>query len=378
MQGHRNLELDRLRAFAALMVIFTHYANFFFPWRLQDLQGSMWGLFVDSWPGVDLFFVISGFIISSIYIKAIDTAVFPFKAIKKFFMRRFFRIFPVGIFVFSLVFIASYMLNAPSFFSTPHAMLKAGGTLLTGWFNFYYSFHEESLRIICPYWSLSLEEQFYFFFPFFLMLIRTVKIRVVCLIGVLLIITFYIRPNISDNFYYTQSRCDGILYGCLLYYFMRYNFIKDFFIKVNDFYLGKLLAIVLLTAIAVYPSMIISTIYSIPLIGVTAFLLVGLSVVEKGAISFWILNKVLDYIGARSYSLYLVHFPLFMLMKFIFSRYYHFPLNKNLGLAYTLLAAILIIITTEIAYQWIEKPFILKGKRINSQDLTPETLGRSI
>lgn len=314
-----------------------------------------------------MFLVISGFILSSVTIKHLLNGMSGLTLIKNFFLRRFFRIFPVAFFIFILVFCASIFFQQPKIFSTPNELLKAGGAIFSFWFNFYINAHKEQTLVIGPYWSLSLEEQFYFCFPFFLIFITSVRKRIFIYSALLLIITFYIRPFIINNFYYTPSRCDGLLYGCLLYYFMSNAEIRLFFLKLKKFYIGNFLAILLLCIISALPSLIQSLIISLPLICISAFFLVALSTLESGFISFGFFNRILDYLGARSYSLYLIHFPIFMLTQaiwLILSQHYHFQLNAQLSGAYTITGLVLIIIATELSYRCIEQPFLLYGQKL--------------
>lgn len=71
----RNLEIDRLRGIAILMTMYIHYSRVFFPWNIHPIYvhgGSIANLFSYCWAGVDLFFVISGYVISKTLISQID------------------------------------------------------------------------------------------------------------------------------------------------------------------------------------------------------------------------------------------------------------------------------------------------------------------
>ena len=68
MNKFRNIELDRLRGVAILLTILIHYARIFFPWAINPSYKHGEGIaniWMNSWTGVDLFFVISGYIISN-------------------------------------------------------------------------------------------------------------------------------------------------------------------------------------------------------------------------------------------------------------------------------------------------------------------------
>jgi peptidoglycan/LPS O-acetylase OafA/YrhL len=109
----RNLELDRLRALAVLLTFYVHFRQVFYPWAFTMKVGepkSVADLFTTSWAGVDLFFVISGYIISKTIVAEFDASRGrPFvlaSYIKAFYVRRIFRIFPVAWCVIGIIFFA--------------------------------------------------------------------------------------------------------------------------------------------------------------------------------------------------------------------------------------------------------------------------------
>lgn len=133
--------LDGLRCVAIMMVIIGHFLYF--------LTGTNGGIF-----GVNLFFVLSGFLITSILLS--DISVTFGKAYKKFIIRRALRIFPV------------YYLIILFFLAISAQGIKEDWPYLL---TYTYNFHVSGLtdwehHLYSPYWSLSVEEQFYLFFPF--------------------------------------------------------------------------------------------------------------------------------------------------------------------------------------------------------------------
>lgn len=375
----RNLELDRLRAFAVVMTIFIHFSRVFFPWDThQDYHngGSILNLLENSWMGVDLFFVISGFIISKVIVDKIDSlnskSLERAKFIKNFFIKRFFRIYPLAVTFFVFVFFCSIFFNKSGNFSTPENTLEAGVSIFTYTFNYYFGSGQYHAFTLSPYWSLSVEEQFYLIFPFFLVFIKSHKRRVLALISLLLVITFIIRPLSQDNIFYTQNRCDGLIYGCLLYYLASNATFKSLFKPFKSTPMSmRAIVLVLVFLLATVTSIGFSNSAIIPVGCIVSSILVIMASLEINIISFGAsINACLDYLGSRSYSLYIVHFPMFTVTQELFYRLslsYQWQLDQRFMLTYSAVAIVLTLLVSECTYRFIEQPWIAKGRNYLSQ-----------
>ena len=147
---HYRPEIDGLRALAVLPVIFFHADLFFFS-----------GGFV----GVDIFFVISGYLITSILIKDLRENKF---SISKFYERRARRILPALFFVIILSIPIAWITFLPkdllNFFQSVLAITFFSSNILF-WRESGYFDSESSLKPLLHTWSLSVEEQFYVLFP---------------------------------------------------------------------------------------------------------------------------------------------------------------------------------------------------------------------
>ena len=143
-------DINILRAVAVLSVVFYH---------------AEISLFKGGWLGVDIFFVISGYLISNIIISELNNKEFSFK---KFYLRRVRRILPA--------LISTLLMSVPLayFILSPLALLEYGKSLLSSLFfysNYYFStldFYNSEPSKFFPLlhtWSLSVEEQFYILFP---------------------------------------------------------------------------------------------------------------------------------------------------------------------------------------------------------------------
>jgi peptidoglycan/LPS O-acetylase OafA/YrhL len=309
-------DIDGLRSLAVIGVIIFHA----FP---EILTGGF--------LGVDIFFVISGYLITGIILKDIDNNVFSFKT---FYFRRIRRIFPALIIILIFVLIFSYLILYPEEYErvSKHSL---GGVFFVsnmvyaneiGYFDI-----SSQLKPLLHLWSLSIEEQFYLFFPLILILCTTRYIRYFSII--LFLISSSIIYSIYNNsviFYSTASRAWELFSGCLLCYITRSNnrylILCALYIdkllnksiykvdKVNDEStlknIASIIGIILLISsfIKINSSYVSSFLYFVPAISGTILLITGgpLAWVNKYILS----NKVLVYIGLISYPLYLWHWPL--------------------------------------------------------------------
>src|SRR5687767_14913517 len=160
--------LDGLRGVAILLVVIYH--NFGF------ISQSYFG-----WLGVDLFFVLSGFLITDILLRTVNDPKF----LSNFYMRRVLRIFPLYyasllLFLFIVAPLTSDKIEW-NYYQENQVYLW---TYLQNWL---YIFKEPgSAAILNHYWSLAVEEQFYIFWPLVILLLKKPK-YLLAFIGILLI-----------------------------------------------------------------------------------------------------------------------------------------------------------------------------------------------
>lgn len=199
-------DIDGLRALAVLLVVLYHA----FPKWAH-------GGFI----GVDIFFVISGFLITSIILKGLSTGTFSFIL---FYCKRIIRIFPALLLIFISVIFLGW------FFLFPSELKILGKHLMSAvWFfsNFTYlneAGYFDSRAVEKPLlhlWSLAIEEQFYIIWPFILWLGYKYKFRISLLIAVLWVASFAINIYYAYyfpvmDFYSPQSRFWELLTGAFL------------------------------------------------------------------------------------------------------------------------------------------------------------------
>jgi peptidoglycan/LPS O-acetylase OafA/YrhL len=366
----RNFELDKLRAFAIIFVMIVH-----FPTLKNKIP------FLNPWSGVDLFFVISGFIVSKTFLtkfKIIENLSENKKSdffiyIKSFFIKRFFRIIPIMSFLIILNIILYQILGKYGFAGSSD-LWKEALYIYTYIYNFSISFGGSSN--LGYHWSLSVEEQFYLAFPLFALMIKNNKFRIMFTILFILIVTLITRPysnfffgNNVESFYLTTFRADAILYGVLLYLLTQVKDFNRFTSKIISYRIILILvAFIFIISAALAPTVFPNPSYSLPIIHISSIILVYLASCEKNIIApINTFNQILYWIGTRSYGLYLIHTPVIRLMKassnVVLSKY-------NINIPYYIyfpITLFLLIIVTEFCFRFIEKPFIKLGHKIASR-----------
>lgn len=213
--------LDGVRGLAILMVLFDHFLAFnnHTTNRLVNSLSALAGL---GWMGVDLFFVLSGFLITGILYDTVQSTNF----FRNFYMRRFLRIFPLYYgFLFVLLFLSPVLHQA---WGTLAIILFAYQQNASIWFppfNFYIS----PILNFGHLWSLAVEEQFYFVWPLIVFFVRERKklIRIAILLSIValalrIFVHFLPLPNYARVVHeWTLCRMDTLMIGGCLALLMR-------------------------------------------------------------------------------------------------------------------------------------------------------------
>ena len=359
-------EIDGLRAIAVIAVILYHAQLTIFGH--QPFKGGF--------IGVDVFFVISGYLITSIILKElVTTGSFSFK---HFYERRIRRILPALLFVMlvSLPFAWMYLLPS-SFVDFSKSILYSLG--FSSNFYFHYSGQQYGAEsgLSKPFlhtWSLSVEEQFYILFP--IVLLVTFKYFRKYLIHIL-ILGFVISLSLAEwgsrnhpsfNFYVLPTRGWELLAGSILAYFEITNS-KRSENKTLNLILPTIGLILIGHSILFFnDKMFHPSFYTLsPIIGVC--LIIWFS--NKNEIITKILStKLFVGIGLISYSLYLWHYPLFAFQNYL--SYFFF--KKYIVTKFILI--IISLILSIITFFLIEKKF--RNKKFNFKNIIVAILSSMI
>lgn len=226
-------ELDGVRGLAVLMILIYHFGGFF-PLSLVANAG---------WVGVDLFFVLSGFLITGILLDTKHQQNF----FKNFFARRALRILPLYYMVLCVSFIVLGVIFKHKDF-TPYLSSQ-----IYFWAyipNILFAFHGwvEGSQILNHLWSLAIEEQFYLFWPFIIWIIPINRILRVSILGILLsLLLRNLFPDMPFAYVFTFCRIDGLLVGASLAVLIRTN--KEFIERYALSFLGASGVAVFLTVL---------------------------------------------------------------------------------------------------------------------------------
>ncbi len=358
----RLLELDGLRGIAVLMVVFGH-AQGTLPHGYSGWLSPLL-LLTDADMGVRVFFILSGFLITSILMAEYDWS--GTICLIDFYKRRILRIFPA--FYAYLFFITGLSVTGVLPISAPLLLFAAtfmlnyvcAGYILLGWGvpdGLFYA-------AIGHFWTLSLEEQFYWIWPLALIFVLGKRAFVLvpallCVIPLIRIATYFLCPGVRGQLammFHTGS--DVILFGCLLaIYSIRY---PDWFKRLilPSWAVGLqifLIWIVLPRIEIIVPTQSFHVIWAAINYTVDSLLLtlvIANVLLQPEAIYTRLLrNRILVFIGTISYSLYLWQQLFCYPMHSVFNV--RFPLNVLLamGMGY-------------LSYRFIERPFLqVKEKR---------------
>ena len=328
-------DLDGLRAVAVIPVILYHLGVGWVP-----------GGFV----GVDIFFVISGYLITGVIVREAANREF---SLIRFYERRIRRIFPaLFVVLICTALVGFFILDAGTFDELGRSLLAT--TLFSSnlyfWQQVGYFDTAAELKPLLHTWSLAVEEQFYVFFPIFLiLLLRFFKSSykyLVALVGLIsLTLCIILVRSTAVDFYFAPLRAWELILGGLL--------VLDIFPKISNKIITNTLSILGITSILAsiflfttatpYPGVAAV----LPTLG--AFLIIYSNSEKKTLVGNLLSWQPIVFIGLISYSLYLWHWPIV-----VFAKYYTIrPLTPAQEIGIFLLTFLLSAIT----WRWVEKPF---------------------
>ena len=358
--------LDHLRALAIIMVLMYHYRAFAHPVWIDTI-----GRF--GWTGVDLFFVLSGFLISGQLFREIKNH--QNISLGSFFIKRFFRIIPPYAFTLLL------------YFSIP--FFRERETLSPLWkfitFTQNYGLDVINSGTFSHAWSLCIEEQFYLLFPFSLLfLIKLKQLRYILWLAPLCIIlslllryiswnTFILPYTGSDNFwrewymklyYPTYTRLDGLAIGVFIGYVFHYsqkfqNFVHS---NGNSLFISSIILFGVSLWICNDQSSETASIFGFTCVAVSFGVLV-MSAVSETSFFYHTRLGISSQLAGLSYAIYLSHKGIIHMIQELMT-YTKIPSSGIFALFICLTGCI----TAGLFYRYfIEKPAsVIRNKMLNS------------
>lgn len=330
-------DIDGLRAVAIILVLLFHG----FP----DL---MPGGFI----GVDIFFVISGYLISGIIFENLKNGIFTFS---HFYARRILRIFPALTLLITCCLLAGMFLLSPADFKSLGAHALSGACFFanillyteTGYFD-----NAAYAKPLLNLWSLGIEEQFYIFFPLIMWLCWRYYRKLALVLAILMLLSFadnifLFKSHPEADFYLPLSRFWELLAGACLQAIQKRQFQRPW--RLICAFSGVICIILALIFCSMQEGQYPGYIALMPIAG-------SILLIAAGADNFFnrtaLANPVSIFIGKISYSLYLWHWPL---LSFAFIR-----LGSAAYQDATLLRSALILAAFPLAaltWKFVENPF---------------------
>jgi peptidoglycan/LPS O-acetylase OafA/YrhL len=351
--GYRPV-LDGVRAVAILSVLAIHFRgdNTSFPTR---------GGFL----GVDIFFVLSGFLITSILLD--EYARRGSISFRAFYVRRALRLFP-ALFLVVALFVLYAVTIGPD--SNAQDNLIAAGATLTYWTNWLYG--EQLFSIsetgLTHAWSLSIEEQFYLLWPVILVgalaLWRrrgalAVALGIVTAVPLLRLVEWDGETSTMVRMYQAlDTRADSLLIGCTLAILLTNNaWLRGTRSLVLRFALVPAVLVVVLSLMLAYefrPWVFLGgyTLFALA----TAVVLYNLVTWRPPVLAPLLELRPMVYIGRISYGLYLWHFPIYIILRS----------EVESGLIVALVGLLLTFAVAALSYRYVEQPFLRLKKRFDA------------
>ena len=343
--------LDGIRAIAVIMVLAYHLKL---------------ALFKSGFLGVTVFFVLSGYLITGILISEVEEE--GTIDLKNFWLRRIRRLVPAVMSMAVVIIFVSAVVNRIIFTKGCKDFLAS----VLGFNNWWQIFNKvsyfEAAGVPSPFthcWSLAIETQFYLIYPLILLgIYKLVKSRgegrakrgllfagvtlLLALISVILMIVLFDPQQDASRVYYgTDTRAFSLLFGALLAILWEYRMVPRRLSASVNMVLGSVsFAVLLVMTIAINGSsnfwyrggQFFGTILTVLMV----YAVSG----RKTWLSRFLSNPVLKWIGNRSYSIYLWHYPIILLI------------SKGIKASWwiTLIEIVLSVVLAELSYRFIETP----------------------
>lgn len=343
--------LQGLRAIAVVIVIAFHYGI--------PIHGGF--------LGVDLFFLISGFIIPWTLLRERDEH--GRINLKSFYQRRIHRLFPASIFTITITLIIAWLISTPEISlitakSSLAGLLISANYLIASLGNNYFSPAAE-LNPLLHYWSLSVEEQVYLFVAILIGVLQLRRLgsapsrwigKFLLLLATSISLLFWLLPrsestdgSIFLNYYSTIIRLWEFTLGfILLLLFRKFGPRKGSFKGLADVAVIAICGLMFLTTFGNTNQTNLRTLI---------FLIAASYFIYPSSEHMWsqrfLASRVMQYLGDRSYSLYLIHWPLFVYLKSL----------GFVGKRLVLLAIVATMILSVMNYKFVESKFRLMTKK---------------
>lgn len=300
--------LDGLRAIAVVCVVLFHF-------RLHLLPGGS--------LGVDLFFALSGFLITSLLVEEWLTR--GGVSLTRFYARRALRLMPALIAFLAVVSIVQILLRDVPFTRQPSVTdtLENAGYSAAYVYNWLVAFRQLETGAFAHLWSLSIEEQFYLLWPVGLAFMLRARLPLPAIIAVTAglaaasaSVPVVVGTDSWHRLYYgTDYRMHGLLIGSIAGLLFTHGYVTKDVVRHPAFLAALIAGIVYVALLMLFANERASLLYAggYPAVALAfAVIVLAAARVERGLPLLLLANGMVRYIGRRSYAIYLWHFPIAM------------------------------------------------------------------
>jgi peptidoglycan/LPS O-acetylase OafA/YrhL len=355
-------ELDGLRFLAFVLVFFHHHPLFIQIPYLTFLNSY-------GWVGVDLFFALSSFLFTKLLIIEFQEA--KKINIKNFYIRRIFRIWPI--YYLFIVFSILYLIVKGSVVSNVGARIVGLFTFTENIQSAFYGYNQ--IPFTAHLWSLAYEEQFYIFVPFIIIFLigNTKRKKIIWLISIFILFNIFRLIFIANHtphpaiYVLPFTHFESIIFGIVIG-FGGFQFLLK---KLSSLLIGLIgiLFFILLCQLPPINNISHWLTLSYTFVGLSTSLVI-FSVLNNDFLKKIFSQKIIVFLGKRSYGLYLYHLLSIEVVSYLFTKINLLP-TVNL-VATFFISMLFTVIISIISYKLIETPFLkLKQKYgiINSRPI---------
>lgn len=350
--------LDGLRCIAVLAVLLYHISP---------------NQFVGGYIGVDLFFVISGFLITYLNLQKIENPNKTF-SLKNFWLRRARRLIPALVLVI-LVCVPLGALIYPDILVGVFRQVAGALTYTTNWVEIIHGsnyFDQANPSLFKNFWSLAVEEQFYLIWPPILLLLMSRRLRnsqlisIIAAIGLasLVLMGVLATPDNYTRVYYgTDTHCFGLAFGIIFAFIWNrqegplsreWITSQKWTVALAPVGLVGFALIVMLvpdTAAFTYP-------FGLGLGSLFSLFLVGSVIIRQDSVFTRIMELApMRWVGVRSYSIYLWHWPMLVFGRILIPT----ALGTVESVAVDVLFAAISFVASDLSYRFVEEPLRKDG-----------------
>lgn len=336
------------------------------------------------WTGVDLFFAISGFVIARDILQRLDRATTHEQFWREsiaFWIKRVYRIWPSAWIWMFTIFVLSVLLKNTGLFAPPRTNFYDFTAVVMQVYNFHmYACMAHQPSGVCgngfPWWSLSLEEQFYIALPIAAFLFRK---RLPYFLAFVILVQIFLHRAPQTQPFLWVIRTDALCLGVLLAMLERtamYKMLQPTFMDKRGYAIpAVVLLIVLLGALPedVGTGKLVIAPFTTGLVAVVSVLLVFIASFDRDYI---VRNRFLKplflWVGSRSYALYLIHFPAILLAQYFWrcAEPAGTVFHSNYTLRFLLVWIAMTAALSELNYRFVETPLRKKGRAVAQRFLS--------